>query len=192
MTQTFMANLESVRVLAEVPLYLAILVKLFKAKKKLPEKLTDICSELLMICLQHHKEKVLKDYRPITSFDDLPTDHDMQRIFYCMQKCAYDYHSQRPITEEQISLDFFCSSVVPDRFDGLGLFTVKNSSSNRGISKTYDFVHKPIQEMLAALHLTRLKSATLINELSDIFRKKDYEMMLIYYAGLTDLKQVSI
>ena len=64
---------------------------------------------------------------------------------------------------------------VPDNFDGLGLFTVNNPSSNQGISKTYDFVYKPIQEMLAALHLTTLKSATLINELSDTFRKKDYD-----------------
>ena len=193
MAKNFMTNLNIVPglvVLAEVPLYLAILVKLFKAKKKLPEKLTDICSELLMFCLQHHKEKVLKGYRPITSFHDLPSD--MQKIFYCMQKCAYEYHSQRSITEQQISLDFFNGLDVPDNFDGLGLFTVKYLSSNQGISKTYDFVYKPIQEMLAALYLTRLQPAILINELSDIFRKKDYKMMWIYYAGLTDLKQVSI
>ena len=194
--KTFMDNLNNapgLAVLAEVPLYLAILVKLFKAQKKLPEKLTDICSEFLMICLQHHKEKVFKDYRPIFSFDDLPSD--MQRIFYCMQKCAYErfsYHSQRSFTEQEISLDFFNGLDVPDKFDGLGLFTVKNSSNSRGISKTYDFVYKPIQEMLAALHLTRSELATLIRELSETFRKKDYEMMLVYYAGLTDLKQVSL
>ena len=196
--KTFMDNLNIVPglvVLAEVPLYLAILVKLFKAQKKLPEKLTDICSELLMICLQHHKEKVLinKDYQPISSFDDLPSD--MQRIFYCMQKCAYEqlsYHSQRSVTEQQISVDFFNGLDVPIEFDGLGLFTVKNSPNSRGISKTYDFVYKPIQEMLAALHLTRLDSATLIKELSDAFSKNEYQKMWVYYAGLTGLKQVSI
>ena len=202
--KTFMDNLKNVPglvVLAEVPLYLAILVKLFKAKKKLPEKrkklpekLTDICSELLIICLQHHKERVLNDHQPITSFNDLPPD--MKRIFKCMQKCAYEqfslYHSQRSFTEQQISLHIFNGSNIPDNFDGLGLFTVKNPTNNRGIAKTYEFVYKPIQEMLAALYLTSLPSDTLKNELFDTFQKQDYEMTWVYYAGLTDLKQVPI
>ena len=90
--ETFKDNLKRVPglvVLAEVPLYLAILVKLFKAEKKLPEKLTDICSELLMICLQHYKEKLLKDYRPITSFDDLPSD--MKSIFKGRETCKKSF-----------------------------------------------------------------------------------------------------
>ena len=194
--EKFMADLNIVPglvFLAKVPLYLAILVKLFKAKKRLPDKLTDICSNFLKICLQYHKEKVLRDNRPITSFDDLPSD--MQRIFYCMQKCAYDrflFHSQRSFTEQQISHDIFNGLEVPRSFDGLGLFTVKNPYGNLGISKTYDFLYKPIQEMLAALYLTRLQSVTLIKELSDTFGKKDYEMVWVFYAGLTDLKQVPI
>ena len=195
--ETFMNNLKSVPglvFLAEVPLYLAILVKLFKAKKKLPEKLTDICSELLMICLQHHKERELNDHRPISSFNDLPPD--MQRIFNSMQKCAYEqfslYHSQRSFTEQQISLDIFNDSHIPDNFDGLGLFTVKNPTNNRGILKTYHFVYNPIQEMLAALYLSSLSLNTLKDKLFDTFQKQDYEMTWVYYAGLTDLKQVPI
>ena len=70
--------------LAKVPLYLAILVKLFKTTKELlPKRLTDVCSDFLMVCLQHHKEKVLGDDQPIKSFDKLPStcDYDMQKYF---------------------------------------------------------------------------------------------------------------
>ena len=62
--------------LAKVPLYLAILVKLFKTTKELlPRRLTDVCSDFLMVCLQHHKEKVLGDKQPIKGFDKLLMVH---------------------------------------------------------------------------------------------------------------------
>ena len=181
--------------LAKVPLYLAILVKLFKnTKELLPRRLTDVCSDFLMVCLQHHKERVLGDRQPIRSFDRLPStsDYDTQKIFYSMQKCAYErffHDSWRPFTDEEISQYF---APVPENFDGLGLFNVRNISETIGVSKVYDFKFKLIQELLAALYLIRLNKDYLIKELSETFGKKDYEMVQIFYAGLTDLKQVPI
>ena len=187
--------------LAEVPLYLAILVKLFKTTSELlPRRLTDIFSDFLMVCLQHHKEKVLEDDQPIESFDRLPSTDDyysynnMQTTFYSMQKCAYErffYHSSKPFTEEEIS-QYFNFAKVPRNFDGLGLFSVRNISYTIGISKVYDFKFKPIQELLAALYLVRLKENDLIKELSETFGKKDYEMVQLFYAGLTNLTHVHI
>ena len=184
--------------LAKVHLYLAILVKLFKATKELVRrKLTDVCSDFLMVCLQHHKERVLKDDEPIQSFDKLTSkrDCDMQAIFYGMQKCAYErffYDSCRPFTTEEISQYFYNCTPVPQNFDGLGLFSVRNISGTIGVSKVYDFRFKLIQELLAALYLIRLNEDDLIKELSETFGKKDYEMVQIFYAGLTDLKRVPI
>ena len=181
--------------LAKVPLYLAILVRLFKANKELVRrKLTDVCSDYLMVCLQHHKEKVLEDDQPIESFDKLPStcDYDMQKIFYSMQKCAYARlfcDSWKPFTNEEISQYF---APVPKNFDGLGLFNIRNIKKAIGVSKVYDFRFKLIQELLAALYLIQLNEDDLIKELSEIFGKKDYEMVQIFFAGLTDLKQVPI
>jgi len=114
-----------------------------------------------------------------------------------MQKCAYErylhHHHHRPFTEQEISQDFFNCSVVPDSFDGLGLFSIKNIPSLTGISKDYSFLCKPIQELLAALYPICLKPADFIlKELSDTFGKKGYEMVWVFYAGLTDLKQLPI
>jgi len=81
---------------------------------------------------------------------------------------------------------------VPDSFDSLGLFSIKNIPSLTGISKDYSFLYKPIQDLLAALYLIRLKPPDLVKELSDTFGKKEYEMVWVFYAGLTDLKQVPI
>ena len=149
-----------------------------------------------MSCLQHHKEKFYGDNQPITSFDNLPSD--MQTIFYCMQKCAYErflcHSNNRPLSEQEISEDFFNCSKVPRNFDGFGLFSVTNTTntSSVGMSKFYNFSYKPVQELLAALYLTQLQPPDLLQELSDTFGKKEYEMVWIFYAGLTDLKQVPI
>jgi len=54
LAKMLMAHLNTVPGLssfAEVPLYLAILVKVFKSKQQLPKRLTDIYCSFLMICL---------------------------------------------------------------------------------------------------------------------------------------------
>ena len=119
----------------------------------------------------------------------------MQKTFYCMQKCAYEkiiYHSQRYFAEEEVSQYFFNCLSVPDNFDGLGLFNVKNIEGTWGVSKTYEFQYKPIQEFLSALYLTRLKKTEIINEMLETFKSKEYKMVWLFYTGLTNLKQVSI
>lgn len=60
LAEVFMAHLNIVPglvYLSVVPLYLAILVRLFKADRQLPQRLTDLCNDFLTVCLQHHKEK---------------------------------------------------------------------------------------------------------------------------------------
>ena len=81
---------------------------------------------------------------------------------------------------------------MPDNFDGLGLFTVKNYEGTWGISKTYEFQYKPIQEFLSALYLTRLEKTDIIKEMLENLRNKECEMVWLFYAGLTNLNQVCI
>ena len=199
LAEEFMAHLTTVpglEYLSVVPMYLAILVRLFKDNKhgQWPQKLTGLCSSFITVCLQHHQEKFDGSKQPIVSFDKLQPE--MQRIFDCMQKCAYDqniFHSQRSLTEEEVSQIFFKCSSVPDKFDGLGLFTVNNIPSTLGISKTYEFQYKPIQEFLSALYLTGLKKPNIIiKEILENFKNKEFEMVWLFYAGLTGLSQVSI
>ena len=176
LAEEFMVHLNSVPglvYLSTVPMYLAILVRLFKANRQLSQKLTDLCNDFVTVYLQHHKEKVYGNNVPITSFDKLPTE--MQSTFYCLQKCAYEQlicHSQRSLTEEQVSEVFFNCSSVPDNFDGFGLLNINNIKDARGISKTYEFQCKPIQEFLSGLFLTRLEKTDVIKEMLETFKKQ--------------------
>ena len=117
----------------------------------------------------------------------------MKEIFYCIQKFAYErFFLKSLITEKEISQDFFKGLKVPHNFDGFGLLVVINHAGPTGISKSYDFLYKPIQEFLAALYLTRLEPIKLVEVLSETFGNKDYEMVWVYYAGITNLKQVPL
>ena len=53
-------------------------------------------------------------------------------------------------------------------------------------------MHKPFQELLSALYLTKLKPQEQLKELKDIFGDKSYEMVWVFYAGITRMEVVSI
>ena len=117
-------HVPSLAQLAEVPLTLAILVKLFKKTKDLPNSLTEIYDNCLMNILQHHKEKNLRDTQLFHSTNRLPSK--MQKIFDVLTKHAFEclfYHES--FSEEEISEALFDSSCVPLEFDGLGLFKIE-------------------------------------------------------------------
>ena len=198
LAEAFMIHLKTIPGLvhlARVPLYLFILVNLFihDRDRQLPRKLIDVCKDFLLACLQRYKHKKLKDNQPITTFDRLPPK--MLEIFHKMQKCAYErflHHSSEPFTEDEISECFFNSAPVPEGFDGFGIFHVEGTQDKTGISKKYDFIYKPIQELLTALYLCRLNENDAIKELSEIFGKKEFEMVWVFYAGLTELKLVPL
>ena len=142
--------------LARVPLFLAILVNLFihDRDRQFPRKLIDVCKDFLLACLQRYKHKKLQDNQPITTFDRLPPK--MLQIFHNMQKCAYErflHHSSEPFTEDEISECFFNCGPVPHGFDGFGIFHVTNPQIKTGVTKKYDFIYKPTQELLSALYL---------------------------------------
>ena len=193
-TKAFMIHLDCIPGLvhlAVVPLYLAILVMLYKQKGMLPRKLTNMCMDFLLVCLQQHKKRKYKDLSPVDSFNDLPPD--MLTIFYSMQVCAYDrllHHSGEPFTEVDIKR-YFKFTKVPEDFDGLGFFSINNTGIMT-CTKHYDFIYKPIQELLAALHLSQLNKDDAIREITETFGSEKFEMVWVFYAGLTELKQVPI
>lgn len=75
--------------LAEVPLNLSIILKVYLEKSKLPNTLTEIYRSILLVTLQHHKEKNNIDITmPIKDSEDLPAE--MFKILQGLEKIAYD------------------------------------------------------------------------------------------------------
>ena len=195
LAESFMRQLKhvpSLAQLAEVPMNLAILVKLFKqTSQDLPNTLTEIFHDYLMNTLQHHKYKNSESKSLVRSTQNLPPE--MQKIFDTLTKYAFEHlFHHKPFSEEEISDTLFHSSDVPWDFDGLGMFEVQNRERVTGESKDYIFLYKPIQELLAALYLTTLDPKQQLIQLKEIFGNKGYEMVWVFYAGITELRVVPI
>ena len=75
---------------------------------------------------------------------------------------------------------------VPLDYDGMGLLQVENHMLNRGSYKTYNFIHRTVQEFLAAWHMTKIpKNKSIILENLQL---EHFEMVLVFFAGLTGFK----
>ena len=142
-----------------------------------------------MNALQHHKDKSSKGKQLLNSTTGLP--HEMQEIFNMLRKYAFEYlFHHKPFSEEEISYELFNSSDIPWDFDGLGLFKIYHTEKLTGESKGYLFLHKPIQELLAVLYLITLQPQEQLVELKEIFGNKAYEMVWVFYAGMTSLRNI--
>ena len=155
--------------------------------EKLPNSLTKLYKKYILLKLNHdinHSEIIrqksfneLKDAPPIIS-DSL---HKLSKLaFYGLQKDILIF------TEEKIQKHCFSSEKIPSNYDGMGLLKVENHVLlNRGY-KTYAFLHRTIQEFLAAWYLTDTRKQEM--HLLEIFNDEAFHMVWIFYAGLTGFK----
>ena len=191
----FMDQLESVHALAqlaEVPLNLAIILKLFVHNKTLPTTLTSVYTNIVLVILQHHKNRNYKDRKAITSLDDVHMPSTMTMILRGLEKHAYDtFLSQKPFTFEDISV-YISGPLDEKEFDGMGFFQIIEQKSMTGESNSYLYRYRVIQEYLAAVYLTRLELEDQKQELISIFGEANYEMVWIFYAGITGMTRIHI
>ena len=68
----------------------------------------------------------------------------------------------------------FHHDAVPLEFDGMGLFEVHDTEYDLGVIKNYNFLHK-IQELLAALYLSKLESTQQEKEMKGLFGNIKFE-----------------
>ncbi|XP_065894819.1 NACHT, LRR and PYD domains-containing protein 3-like isoform X2 [Dysidea avara] len=191
----FMEQLESVHALAqlaEVPLNLAIILKLFVHNKMLPTTLTSVYTNIVLVILQYHKNRNYLHRKAITSVDDVHIPPDMKIILRGLEKHAYDtIITQRPFTFEEIS-EYIPGPLDEKEFDGMGFFQIIEQKSMTGESNSYLYRYKVIQEYLAAIYLTRLETEDQKQELVTIFGEANFEMVWIFYAGITGMTRIPI
>ena len=197
LSKSFLTKIRTVHCLlelAEVPLNLAILLRIFEVDNMtLPSTLTRLYHDILLVILQYHKERHYPtDKKSIKSLDDLCLPSRMREILAGMEKLSYTYFStQNFLSEEMIFPAIFKSQDEQD-FDGMGLFEIQKRPYVTGESKYYIYRFKVFQEFLAALFLSRLDTVKLTEELVDIFGDIKYEWVWIFFSGLTKLKRVTI
>ena len=166
-----------------LPLMLIIIVHLYNFKDTLPESFCGTISELALSCLFRYCVKARKlgvDNDEMRSFDDIPPE--IQPQFYHLCELAY-----RATLEEAFSF----SDPQTESDEGLGLLQNVRSIAARGSEVTQYFLHSSLQELCAALHVSRQpvpKQKEMLEQLLEV--PQDY--VLRFYSALTHWENESV
>lgn len=170
-----------------VPVNLSIVLFIFKQNdQQIPQSYTALYETFLRILLNRYQEKKLCEYRKIKDLKHLP-----ECIFNMLQKLGklayYELLRDKMIFTEEL-IQKYCFDApqrIPEDFDGMGLLHVSNSVYHTHVSKTYHFVHRTLQELLAAWYLSQQPIPFQHRQLQHLFDQKRLEMVWIFYGGLT-------
>ena len=177
-----------------VPINLCIALYIFNTSDyELPNTFTDTHKELVLNQLRRHQARK-PDSESINTLENLPEEVD--DMLLRLGKMAYE-QLQNNLTlvfsEKMIKKYCFDSKNVNlDSFDGMGLLQVSNHRHFVSVIKTYEFIHRTLQELLAAWYLSQQGESAQKKQLQRLFNKNEFEMVLIFYGGLTKFKYVPL
>ena len=184
--QKFMAQLNSnqmLKSLAYVPVNLSILVYVFtQYESELPDTLTELYQQYVLLKLSLYNQRQSDEYIRFSTLDCLP-DYITESLNKLCE-LAYGGITNQKLYFTQRDIEKLYQS-VPLEFDGMGLLQVDNYMLRRGSNKTYHFIHKTVQEFLVAIHMTKVPDQ---KSLLQCFQNENFEMVFVFYAGLTGLK----
>ena len=184
----------SVNSLTYNPMCLAILLHVFvmSSNHTLPETLTEVYEKFLLIGIRRHNMKVNNDKSVFKNINKLSPK--LKEILYRLGKLAYEnlHNDQLIFSCDKVSEIVFGGEDVPIDFDGMCLLEVHDTELDIGIIKNYNFLHKSIQELLAAIYLMHLENIQQEKELKEIFGNMKFEMVWLFYTGLTKFKQLCV
>ena len=176
------------------PMCLAILLRVFMMSNNytLPETLTKVYKKFLLISLRRHNMKTNNDNSVLREINTLPSN--LKKMLYSLGRLAYEelHNDQLIFSCDMVSKIVFNGKSVPSEFDGMCLLEVHDTEMDIGIIKNYNFFHKSIQELLAAIYLMRLENIQQETEMKRIFGSKKFEMVWLFYAGLTKFEHLCL
>ena len=176
------------------PMCLTILLHVFvmSYNHTLPETLTEIYEKFLLMSIHRHNIKVNNDKTVFININKLPPK--LKEFLHKLGKLAYENlcDDQLVFSCDKVSEIVFSGEAVPADFNGMCLLEVHDVEQDIGIIKNYNFLHKSVQELLAAVYLMNLENIQQDMEMKKIFGNEKFNMVWLFYGGLTKLMQMNI
>ena len=177
--------------LACTPVNLSILVHVFKqCGERLPSSLTELYQQYLLLKLSHYglrmenTNKIFKKPEALPHYINDPLEH--------LSNMAFHELIEENFTINEDKIRMYYGQAIPIDFDGMGLLQVENHILHKSNYRTFSFLHRTIQEFVAAWYLSKLPLYKQEMTLTDIVHNKACEMTLLFYAGLTGLRTIKI
>ena len=181
------------------PINVAIVCLVFFHFSKLPGTLTELYTLLCLRLLLRHiikRTPNVKQVKILDSLNNLPEDisEEFSKLCYIAYEGLYN-KKQRIIFSSE---DLYDMGVVEDSISGLGLLLIASSMSVYGVKKSYNFLHKTLQEFCAAWYISKLSTEEQIKCFNSYFTscfdisKKFNHMVWRFYSGITKLMDKEI
>ena len=168
-----------------LPINAALTVHYFKMKNySLPSSEYELFSTIIINCIQHHLEKEGKEHvLPIQlkSLSDLLGSEPIGDLFDKLCELA-----DRGLVQKKVT---FSSSELPQGSNTLGLLREIESFLEGGKSVFYTFLHHPLQELLAAMHVVKsLPDNEQVSQFQQLFHQPHYVGVFRFYSAITKLE----
>ena len=192
-------NPEVMKIL-HIPINVAIICLIFFHYLKLPNRLTELYTLLcLRLILRHIVKRTpnVEQIKTLCSLNDLPEEISTEFSQLC-------YIAYKGICGKKIifsSADLHDMGVIENQISGLGLLLVAPSTSIYGLKKSYNFLHRTLQEFCAAWHLSKFSTEERMKLFSFYFNSKftdgsldgiNSDIIWKFYSGIAQLKDVNI
>ena len=174
--------------LCYIPLNCAIMVFVYKHQSyTLPDTITQLYEAFLINTLKRHVDKYEGLGKRVRSLDQLP-DSQLEACLQGLSKLAFEGLENDQSTFYIEELEAELSKVTPEcdlHSKLLSIMNVFYSTSGVGIEESYQFLHRTVQEFLAARYASKFPG----NDQLSFFKKQieNFDTVVVFLAGITKL-----
>ena len=175
-----------VREILHIPINVAIVCVIFFHFSTLPERLTELytllCLRLILRYITIRTVNVAK-VEKLPSLDHLPEGISEQ----FSQLCFIAYKGTENGNIIFTSQDLLDIGIVESKISDLGLLVTAPSTSVYGREKSYNFLHKTLQEFSTAWYISKLSLQDQLKCINTYWNDDNYIMVWRFYSGITGL-----
>ena len=181
----------TVRGILHIPINVAIVCVIFFHFSKLPETLTELytllCLRLILRYITVRTSNVNK-VEKLRSLDHLPDGISEQFSQLCFIACKV-IENRNIIFTSQDLLDI---GIVENKISDLGLLVTAPSTSVYGREKSYNFLHKILQEFCTAQYISKSSLQDQLKCINTYWNDDNYIMVWRFYSGITGLNNKEV
>ena len=169
-----------------LPLNASIVAHLYLTSGALPSTIYGIFSSLVQHCLSrylHERQGISLELASFESLEGLP--HELQTCFKQLCKLAFTGARDNKVTFSTSDLEALGAS---KEICELGLLQAVPSIVSHGRSFYHNFLHLSIQEMLVAVHISKMSPSEQISTFDSTFNENRFSAVLQFYAAITKLR----
>ena len=170
-----------------LPLNASIVAHLYLTNGSLPSTIHGIFSSMVQHCLSrylHERQGISETLATLESIDTLP--HDLQSPFEQLCKLAFVGARDNRVSFSTGNLEML--GLVSEDVCELGLLQAVPSIISHGRSVYHNFLHLSIQELLAAVYISRMPAGEQIAIFNTLFNEARFSAVLQFYAAITKLR----